>query len=77
MEFTIHQWIHQFINSGKLPLHQYKGSHSRILEDEDISLEIQLKLAEHPKDNFIKALDVEVVASKEIQEQLAAAGIEK
>jgi hypothetical protein len=75
---NIRQWIHRFINHGKLPLHRYKGTHSRILEDEDIAMEIQLKLAAHAKNNFIKALDVvEIVASPEIQEHLAAAGIQK
>ena len=75
---TIRQWIHQFINHGKLPVHHYKGSHSTILEDEDIALEIQLKLAEHAKDKYIKALDVvEIVASQEIQERLKTSGIEK
>lgn len=37
-----------------------------------------LKLAEHAKDNYIKALDVvEIVASQEIQDQLKTSGIEK
>ena len=75
---TIRQWIHQFINHGKLPIHHNKGSQSTILEDEDIALEIQLKLAEHAKDKYIKALDVvEIVASQEIQERLKTSGIEK
>jgi hypothetical protein len=75
---TIRQWIYRFINHGKLPLHCYKGSHSNILEDEDITMEIQLKLSAHAKNNFIKALDVvEIVASPEIQQCLMEAGIEK
>ena len=75
---TIRQWIHQFINHGNLPIHHNKGSRSTILEDEDIALEIQLKLAEHAKDKYIKALDVvEIVASQEIQERLRTSGIEK
>ena len=75
---TIRQWIYRFINHGKLPLHRYKGTHSSILEDEDIAMEIQLKLAERAKNSFIKALDVvEIVAGAEIQERLEAAGIEK
>jgi hypothetical protein len=49
-----------------------------ILEDEDIAMETQLKLSECTKKNFIKALDVvEIVVSPEIQEHLAAAGIQK
>jgi len=53
------------------------GTHSSILEDEDISLAIQLQLAKCAKDQYIKALDVvEIVASQEIQEQLITAGIE-
>ena len=41
-------------------------------------MEIQLKLAEHVKNNFIKASDViEIVASAELQDHLQAAGIEK
>ena len=75
---TIRQWIYRFINHGKLPLHCYKGTHSNILKNKDISMEIQLKLAERAKNNFIKALDVvEIVASPEIQEWLLAAGIDK
>src|ERR1700723_4127610 len=67
---TIRQWIYRFINHGKLPLHRYKGTHSSILEDEDITMEIQLKLAEQAKNTF-KALDVvEIVAGAEIQERL-------
>jgi hypothetical protein len=75
---TIRQWIHRFINHGKLPLHNYKGSQSSILEDEDIALEIQLKLAEHAKTNYIKTLViVKIVASQDIQDRLKASGIEK
>jgi hypothetical protein len=41
-------------------------------------MEIQLKSAARAKNNFIKALNVvEIVASPEIQEHLAAAGIQK
>jgi hypothetical protein len=46
----LQQWIHQFLNFGKLPEHSYKGWRSTILEDKDIVLEIQLKLVEHTKD---------------------------
>ncbi|THU75878.1 hypothetical protein K435DRAFT_706193 [Dendrothele bispora CBS 962.96] len=75
---TIRQWIHQFLNNDKLPVHKYKGTRSSILEDEDISLEIQLRLSERSKDRYITAKDVvDVVASAEIQEKLKEAGIEK
>ncbi|KAJ3739722.1 hypothetical protein DFH05DRAFT_1406735 [Lentinula detonsa] len=75
---VIRQWIHTFISSARLPLHHYHGTKSSILEDEDISLEIQLKLSARAKEGFIKAQDVvEIVASPEIQTRLAAAGIQK
>jgi hypothetical protein len=74
---VIRRWIHQFLNSGKLPQHGYRGQKSTILEDEDIALEIQLKLAERAKDRYIRALDVvEIVATEQVQEQLEAAGIQ-
>jgi hypothetical protein len=58
------RWIHQFLSFRKLPKHSYKGQRSTILEDKDIALEIQLKLAEHKKDQYIWALDVvEIVAT--------------
>ncbi|KAJ7588416.1 hypothetical protein C8J56DRAFT_743054, partial [Mycena floridula] len=49
-----------------------------ILQDEDISLQIQLRLSERAKAGYIKSLDViEIVSSKEIQDLLEEAGITK
>ncbi|KAJ7589230.1 hypothetical protein C8J56DRAFT_1048857 [Mycena floridula] len=74
----IQQWIHQYLSHQKLPLHSYCGSHSSILQDKDISLQIQLRLSECAKDGYIKSLDVvEIVASQEIQKLLEEAGITK
>ena len=67
----IRQWIHQFLTSGKLPLHRYGHSHS-VLEDEDLSQAIQLHLQERAKDGYIRAEDiVDFLSSPEMQEQFS------
>ncbi len=72
------QWIHQFLVNGKLPHHSYAGTQSTILEDEDISLQIQMELAEHSKTSYIKACDVvKVVAGSRVQQMLTDARITK
>ena len=74
----IRQWIHQFLATGNLPLHHYRGTCSMILGDEDIASQIQLLLSERAKQGFIKARDVvNIITSPEIQEQLRVAGIQQ
>lgn len=74
----IREWIHQFLHHDKLPIHCYSGTKSSILQDEDISLEIQIELAERSKAAYIKAQDVvEVVSGPRVQKMLADAGILK
>jgi hypothetical protein len=64
-------WIHQFLHSGKLPLHHYGTFHLSILEDEDFSNKLQLHLTEIAKKGYIQAQDiVDYIATPEVQEYL-------
>ncbi|KAH9159876.1 hypothetical protein EDB89DRAFT_2082892 [Lactarius sanguifluus] len=63
-----------------LDLEQWRhiGTHSILLEDEDVSQEIRSKLEEKMKSGSIKAADlVDIIASPKMQEQLKLTGIEK
>ena len=69
---NLRNWMLRFLNSGKLPIHQYGTFHSSILEDEDIAQGIQLHLLEIGKKGNIRAQDiVDYIATPEVQEQLA------
>jgi hypothetical protein len=58
-----------FIQTQQLPHHKYKRTCSTVLEDEDISQEIQFELGEKVKSGPIKASDlVEVIASPKMQD---------
>ena len=73
---NIRKWILQFLTTGELPLHRYQGTRSEILQHEDISSLIKLKLIERCKNGFINASEVvNIVASQEIQEMLEDADI--
>ena len=75
---SIRHWVLSFLQTRNLPHPQYSGTHSTVLEDEDISQEIQFELAQKKKTGSIKATDlVEVVASPRIQEKFNHAGINK
>ena len=68
---NLHNWILQFLNSGKLPLHRYGTYRSSILDDEDFAHDIQLHLLEIGKKGYIRAQDiVDYVATPEVQKQL-------
>lgn len=55
---NLRNWILQFLNSGKLPLHQYGTYRSSILDDEDFACDIQLHLLEIGKKGYIRAQDI-------------------
>ncbi|KAI0309113.1 hypothetical protein OF83DRAFT_1180000 [Amylostereum chailletii] len=73
---NLRQWILNFIRYDQLPLHQYGQTRWTVLEDEDISQDIQLQLMEKAKAGFIKAADVvEIVASPEMQAKFKQIGV--
>lgn len=75
---SIRRWVLHFLRTQQLPHHKYKRTRSTVLEDEDISQEIQLVLAEQMKTGTIKATDlVDIIASPKMQEQFTHAGIIK
>ena len=48
-------WIHQYLGSKRLPVHQYQHGkmHSSVLQDEDFSQSIHLHLQQIAKDGYI------------------------
>ena len=75
---NLRMWIHSFLGSGKLPLHQYGRLHSTILEDEDFAHEIQIHLSGIAKNNYIQAQDiVDFMETPEMQEKLDEIGVGK
>jgi hypothetical protein len=54
----VRSWIHWFLASGKLPVHQYGQCTSSVLEDEDVSQAIQLHMQSIAKEGYIRAQDV-------------------
>jgi len=75
---NLRTWIHQFLSSGKLPLHQYGRFRGTILEDEDFAHAIHIHLSGIAKKNYIRAQDiVDFVETSEIQEKLDEIGAKK
>ena len=73
---NIHTWIHQFLNSGKLPLHQYGSFHPTVLDAEDFSHGITLYLLEISKNSSVHAQDiVDYMQLPDIQEKLGGSGL--
>ncbi|KAI0070203.1 hypothetical protein K474DRAFT_1609121 [Panus rudis PR-1116 ss-1] len=73
---NLRQWILNFVRYEKLPLHCYGQTRWSVLEDEDISQELQLKLTEKAKEGYIKAADlVDIVASQDMQAKFSSLGI--
>jgi hypothetical protein len=71
-------WVLHFLQTDELPHPKYSWTRSTILQDEDISQEIQAELGEKMKQGSIKATDLaDVVASPRIQEKLKHAGINR
>ncbi|GJE99133.1 hypothetical protein PsYK624_153800 [Phanerochaete sordida] len=72
---TIQGWVSHFMKTGKLPLHGYGYKRFSILDDEDISSDLQAHLLETSKGRFIRAADiVEFMATLKMKEKLAAVG---
>ncbi|KAF8486647.1 hypothetical protein JB92DRAFT_3130812 [Gautieria morchelliformis] len=68
---NLRAWIHQFLNTGELPMHQYGQYNSSILQDEDFRLSIQLHLQSVAKDGYIRAQDiVDYIVTAKMQERL-------
>jgi len=68
---SLRQWIHSYLWSGKLPLHNYGHFRSSVHEDEDFREAIQCQPMEKTKDGYISTQDVmEIVASPEMVEML-------
>jgi hypothetical protein len=75
---SMRQWVLRFVQTHDLPHLKYSWTRSTILEDEDVSQEIQFQLEEKVKNGSIKATDlVDVVTSPKIQEHFKLAGIDK
>ena len=68
---TVRSWIHWFLASGELPVHQYGQRTSSVLEDEDVSQAIQLHMQSIAKEGYIRAQDVvDYVATPMMQQRL-------
>jgi len=66
-------WIHAYLHSGNLPIHQYGVFKSLLLEDEDLKQAIQLQLQSIAKDGYIKAQDiVDFIATDKMQVYIGA-----
>lgn len=80
---NLRHWVHQYILYDRLPTHRYGYVRWTVLDDEDISQYIQLRLLEKskPKDGspaFITAMDlVDLVSSEDMQAMLQARGVDK
>ncbi|KAF8192784.1 hypothetical protein K438DRAFT_2017942 [Mycena galopus ATCC 62051] len=75
----IRGWIHAFLSSRKLPLHRYGQYHSSILNDEDFSdaIKLHLQSVSQKDGHFTAQTLVDFVATKEIQDMLEQADIQK
>jgi hypothetical protein len=67
---TVHSWIHRFLTSGKLPVHQYGQRTSSVLEDEDMSQVIQLHMQSILKEGYIRPQDVVDYVATPMMQQL-------
>lgn len=75
---SIHKWVLDFVQEGRLLLHPYCYAWETALENEGILQEIQEQLAERAKGGFIKAQDVcEIVMGKRVQLKFTQLGIHK
>jgi hypothetical protein len=66
------------VKEGKLPHHSYHYERLTVLEDEAVAQEIQEKLTEKAKLDFIKTVDMcKIVASDTIQAMFAQLGVKR
>ena len=73
---NLRKWILNFIRYEELPVHCYNQSRWTVLEDEDISRSLQIRLGECAKRGYIKAADVvAIVESPEMQANLKRVGV--
>ena len=73
---SIRTWTLDFVREGKLPLDSYGYSRETVLDDEDISQEIQDELWKKSKAGYVKAQDIcEIVASEKLQGMFLKQGI--
>ena len=74
----VRHWVLRFLQTRDLPHSKQNGTRSAVLQDEDISREIQAALGEKSKHESIKATDlVDIIASPGIQEWFKNAGIDR
>jgi hypothetical protein len=75
---SIRLWALSFLQTRDLPHPKYSGTRSTVLQDEDVSHQIQTELAEKTERGSIKASDlVDVISSLKIQDHLKLVGIDR
>ena len=74
----IRRWVLHFFQIQQLLHHNHKQTPSTVLQDEDISQEIQFELGEKIKNGLIKATNlINIISRLKMQEQFRLAGINK
>lgn len=72
---NLRTWIHRYLASEKLPLHQYGRLRGSVLDDEDFSYAIQIHLTGIAKKDYIRTQDiVDFMETAEMQEKLDEIG---
>ena len=75
---SIRLWALSFLQTRDLPHPKHSGTRSTVLQDEDVSHQIQAELAEKTERGSIKASDlVDVISSPKIQDHLKLVGIDR
>ena len=75
---SIRLWALSFLQTRDLPHPKYSRTRSTVLQDEDVSHQIQAELAEKTERGSIKASDlVDVISSPKIQDHLKLVGIDR
>ena len=70
---NVRRWIHTYLGTSRLPVHNYGWFCSSLLEDEYLAEIIQLHLQEIAKDNYIHAQDiVDFIDTPEMKENMGA-----
>ena len=74
----IRRWVLNFFQTRQLPHDNYKRTPSTVLQDEDISQEIQFELGEKMKNGSFKVTDlVDIISRLKMQDRFRLAGIDK
>ena len=75
---SIRLWALSFLQTRDLPHPNYSWTRSTVLQDEDISQQIQAELGEKTKLKLIKATDlIDIISSPKIQDLFKLAGIDR